>query len=152
MEPIKYKVTEVTLAYRHKRKACTYPIITSSEDAAIQILEGFDQKTIGLQEQMVVMYLSQCNEMLALYRSSSGGITGTVVDIRLILCVALKVAAVAMIIAHNHPSGNLKPSNADMELTLKLRDAANLMDIKLLDHLIIAPEKQYYSFADEGLI
>ena len=83
---------------------------------------------------------------------STGGITGTVVDIRLLLSVALKTAATGIILAHNHPSGNLKPSEADKELTSKIKKASEYMDIKLLDHLIIAPEGKYLSFREDGLL
>ena len=83
---------------------------------------------------------------------STGGITGTVVDIRLLLSVALKTAATGIIIAHNHPSGNLKPSEADKELTNKIKKASEYMDIKLLDHLIIVPEGKYLCFTEDGLL
>jgi DNA repair protein RadC len=80
---------------------------------------------------------------------STGGITGTVVDIRLLLSVALKTAATGIILAHNHPSGNLKPSEADKELTNKIKKASEYMDIKLLDHLIISSDS-YLSFSEQG--
>jgi DNA repair protein RadC len=84
---------------------------------------------------------------------STGGLTGTVADIRLILGIALKACACNIIISHNHPSGNLKPSMADKEITTRLKEAGKLMDISLLDHIIISPsEGQYFSFADEGEI
>ena len=82
---------------------------------------------------------------------SSGGISGTIVDIRLILGVALKCLASGIILAHTHPSGELTPSRVDRELTQKLKEAAKLMDISLLEHLIITNEG-YFSFADEGLV
>lgn len=80
-----------------------------------------------------------------------GGITGTVADPRLILAAAIKVAACAMMLVHNHPSGSLKPSAADEELTTKIKEGARYFDIKVLDHLIVTSEG-YYSFADEGLL
>jgi DNA repair protein RadC len=83
---------------------------------------------------------------------SNGGITGTVVDIRLLLSAALKTAATGIIIGNNHPSGNLKPSEPDKELTNKIKKASEYMDIKLLDHLIIAPEEKYLSFREDGLL
>ena len=87
--------------------------------------------------------------MLGIYPLSKGGVTGTVVDAKLVFSVALKCNASNLIIAHNHPSGNLKPSEADKSLTLKLKKAANLLDITLLDHLILSKEG-YYSFQDES--
>jgi len=81
---------------------------------------------------------------------SKGGITGTIADVRLILSVALKTLASGLILAHNHPSGNLKPSEADKQITSKIRQAAKLLDIELLDHIIISSEG-YYSFTDDGI-
>ncbi|MBD0333245.1 MAG: JAB domain-containing protein, partial [Chitinophagaceae bacterium] len=89
--------------------------------------------------------------VLCLFNVSSGGITGTVADPRLIYTAALKVNAVSLILCHNHPSGSLKPSRADEELTQKIKSAGAFLDIKVLDHLIISSEG-YYSFADEGLL
>lgn len=153
METTKQAVTEITVAYLNKQKASERPSVTTSSDVAIHILEGYNMETIGLQEQFVVMYLNRSNKILGIYRTSIGGITETVCDIRIILSVALKIAATGVILSHNHPSGNLKPSWADEELTRKLKEAAKIMDIKLLDHLILDPSgTQYYSFADEGLL
>lgn len=154
MEPIKqYRVTEITVAYQQKSKAGDRPIISHSSDALIYLLKGYDKNTIGLQEQFVVAYLNVGNQILGIYRAATGGLTGTIADIRLILSVALKVAATSMIISHNHPSGILRPSRADEMITRKLKEAAITMDIKLLDHLIVEPTGiEYFSFADEGLI
>ena len=82
---------------------------------------------------------------------SKGGITGTLVDVRLALKIALEVGATGIILAHNHPSGTLKPSTADKQLTVKLSTASKSLDIKVLDHLIIT-EKAYFSFADENIL
>jgi DNA repair protein RadC len=98
------------------------------------------------------VYLNRSNRILGIYKASKGGMTGTVADPRLILSIALKTAATSFIISHNHPSGSLKPSLADEELTGRLKEAAKFMDIKLLDHLIVEPNGTYFSFADEGLI
>jgi DNA repair protein RadC len=152
MKPIKHQVTEITVAYKNKKQNTQCPAITSSADAAIYIIDGFDQNTIGMKEQFVVLYLNSANYIIGLYRASSGGLSGTVADIRIILSIGLKVLASSMIIAHNHPSGTLKPSSNDIELTSKIKQAAKLMDIKLLDHLIIVPNNQFFSFGDEGLI
>ena len=86
-----------------------------------------------------------------MHQLSKGGRTGTLVDVRLVLKKALETGAVALIVAHNHPSGTLKPSQADKNITEKLQQAAKSLDIKVLDHLIIT-EKAYFSFADEGLL
>jgi len=111
----------------------------------------FSEDTIALQEQFMVMFLNQANDVIGIYPASKGGISGTVVDVRIIQGIALKSAAEGIVLAHNHPSGNLAPSNADISLTAKLKASASLMDINVLDHLIIAGNKDfYYSFADEG--
>lgn len=102
-------------------------------------------------EEFWVLYLNNANKILHKEQLSKGGITGTVVDIRLCLKMALQVGAVSIILAHNHPSGTLKPSRADIQLTKKMQKASESLDIKVLDHLIIA-EKSYFSFADEHLL
>ena len=88
--------------------------------------------------------------MIGSYQLSKGGITGTIADVRLILSVALKTLATGLILAHNHPSGNLKPSEADIQLPQKVKDAAKLMDIEVLDHMILS-SNGYFSFTDDGL-
>ena len=125
--------------------------IGSSQDAADIIKNIFPPGEIELQEQFIVLYLNQANEMIGYYRHSKGAINATIADPRIILATALKSLCVSMIIAHNHPSGNLKPSRADEELTLKIKEAAKYMDIRVLDHIIVAKDG-YYSFADEGLL
>jgi DNA repair protein RadC len=102
-------------------------------------------------EEFWIVYLNNSNKILKSAQLSKGGITGTLVDIRLAFKNALQLGAVAIILAHNHPSGNLKPSQADIVLTKKLISAGESLDIKVLDHLIIT-EKSYFSFADENLI
>ena len=102
-------------------------------------------------EEFWVLYLNNSNEILLKNQLSKGGLTATLVDIRLLFKKAIEIAAVAIIICHNHPSGKMKPSLMDRELTKKIRQAGGSLDIKLLDHLIIT-EKSYFSFADNGEI
>jgi DNA repair protein RadC len=102
-------------------------------------------------EEFWIIYLNNSNKVIQKNQLSKGGITGTLVDVRLALKTALEVGAVALILAHNHPSGTLKPSEADKNLTQKLKNAAQSLDIKILDHLIIT-ESNYFSFADESLL
>ncbi|WP_405329355.1 DNA repair protein RadC [Leeuwenhoekiella sp. LLG6367-2.1] len=102
-------------------------------------------------EEFWILYLNNANKVLTMHQLSKGGMTGTLVDVRLVLKKALETGAVALIVAHNHPSGTLKPSQADKNITEKLQQAAKSLDIKVLDHLIIT-EKAYFSFADEGLL
>lgn len=102
-------------------------------------------------EEFWVVFLNNSNKVIGKQQLSKGGITGTLVDVRLLVKQAIQVGATAIILAHNHPSGTLKPSHADKEITQKVKLAAQLLDIKLLDHLIIT-ENEYFSFADENLL
>lgn len=102
-------------------------------------------------EEFWVVFLNRSNKVTAKQKISQGGITGTVTDIRLILKLALDKLATSLILCHNHPSGNLQPSDADISITRKLKESASLMDISVLDHVIIAG-KSHFSFADENLI
>lgn len=102
-------------------------------------------------EEFWVLYLNNANRILAQIQLSKGGITGTVVDIRLALRKAIELSAVALILVHNHPSGTLKPSEADIRLTKRMDQAAEALDLKVLDHLIIT-EKAYFSFADQQML
>ena len=103
------------------------------------------------QEVFAVAYMNQANKINHIEFISKGGITATVADPRVILKKALEEDAVSIILCHNHPSGNLKPSSADQQLTKKIKEAAAYFDIKLLDHIIVSDEG-YFSFADEGLL
>ena len=102
-------------------------------------------------EEFWIVYLNNANNVVQTAQLSKGGITGTLVDVRLVMRQALELGAVALILAHNHPSGSLKPSSADRQITQKLKTAAEALDIKVLDHLIIT-QKEYFSFADEGIL
>lgn len=135
-----------------KRRAMEMPVqlpkITSSNDA-FRIM----QPILGElpHEEFWVMLLDNSHKVVEKKNISIGGITGTLVDTRLVFKKAIEAGAVAMILSHNHPSGNLKPSMQDKSLTVKLIEAGKLLDIKVLDHLIIT-QQGYYSFADEGLM
>lgn len=102
-------------------------------------------------EEFWIIYLNNSNKVIDQLLLSKGGITGTLVDVRLALKKALELGATAIILTHNHPSGNLSPSAADKQLTTKLKTAGDSLDIKVLDHIIVT-EKSYFSFADEGLL
>jgi len=102
-------------------------------------------------EVFAVVFLNRANKIKSFQMISTGGLTGTVADPRIILKKALEEEATSLVLVHNHPSGNLKPSRADEELTQKIRLAASYMDIMVLDHIIVS-EEGYYSFADEGLL
>lgn len=123
-------------------------VITSSTDAGNFLRHKYGQMET---ECFVVLYLNRSNRVLSEKIISIGGITGTVADPRIILKEALLLNAVSLIITHNHPSGSLKPSRADEEMTRKIKEAGKYHDITLQDH-IITSEEGYYSFADEGLL
>lgn len=144
-------VAEVELVYKSKVKASERPVISSSADAADILRYLWEEGKLELVEQFKVLFLNRSNKVIAAYNISTGGITGTVADPRLILSAALKINAVSMILSHNHPSGSLKPSKADEELTYKIKCAAAYFDMKVLDHIILT-EESYFSFADEGLM
>ncbi|MBC8767574.1 DNA repair protein RadC [Arenibacter sp. BSSL-BM3] len=102
-------------------------------------------------EEFWIVFLNNSNSVLQAGQLSKGGITGTLVDVRLVLKQALELGAVGLILAHNHPSGTLKPSEADKQITRKLKVASEALDIKVLDHIIIT-QKEYFSFADENIL
>lgn len=116
-----------------------------------EILKDIWSKQIETREEMIVLLLDRNNQVLGYHILSMGGITGTVADLRLLFAVALKSLATSVIMSHNHPSGNLNPSQADIALTRKVKEAGEIMDITLLDHIIITKDG-YYSMADEGNI
>jgi DNA repair protein RadC len=123
--------------------------ITSGDVAFELLLSLWDLNTIELQEEFKILLLNRANEVLGIYPLSKGGITGTVVDSRLIFAVALKCNATGIILCHNHPSGTLKPSNTDITLTKSIKKCADFLDITLIDHLIIT-KNGFFSFLNEG--
>jgi DNA repair protein RadC len=104
-----------------------------------------------LHEEFWVLFLNRSNRVINRMKLSQGGISGTVTDVRMVMKKAVEYLASGIIVCHNHPSGNLSPSEADSKITQKIKEAGNLLDVQLLDHLIIS-DKDYYSFADNGLI
>lgn len=102
-------------------------------------------------EEFWILYLNNANKVLHSALLSKGGLTGTLVDVRVVMRQALELGAIALILAHNHPSGTLRPSKGDREVTGKLKQAAQALDITILDHIIVT-EKDYFSFADEGVL
>lgn len=144
-------ISEVQLSYTPKFKSSELPMITEAGDAYKILLEHWDLNTINLIEQFYVLLLSRSNKLLGIYEVSKGGFAGTVVDPKIIFIAALKGCASSIILAHNHPSGNLKPSQSDIAITKRLFEAGHLLDIPVVDHLIVS-EDGYLSFAEEGLI
>ncbi|HQT23986.1 MAG: DNA repair protein [Sphingobacteriales bacterium 17-39-43] len=146
-----FPVQELQVTYKQKFKPSDRPKITCSNDSFRVLLSVWNLETIGFIESFKILLLNRAHRVIGVYEVSSGGICGTVADPRVIFAVAIKSCATSIILAHNHPSGNLTPSEADLQLTSKIRQGGMLLDIMVLDHLILS-ENGYYSFADEGLI
>jgi DNA repair protein RadC len=145
-------IAEVSLVYRTKVKASERLQVKCSKDAFDIFMENWDLDTIEHIEEFKLMLMTRSNKVLGIASISKGGISGTVTDVRIILQYAIKANASGIIICHNHPSGNMQPSESDLKITQKIKESGNLMDIQLLDHLIIIPEGRYTSMADEGIV
>lgn len=124
------------------------PLIKSSKDAYDQISPHLEDLS---HEEFWTIFLNRANRVIHCARISSGGLHGTVVDVRLILKQAIERLASSLILAHNHPSGNNRPSQADLDLTRRIAEAADMLELKVLDHIIVAG-KRYLSFSDEGFL
>jgi DNA repair protein RadC len=145
-------ISEVRLVYKTKIKASDRLQIKCSKDAFDIFMESWDMDSIEHTEEFKMLLMNRSNSVLGIFPVSKGGLSGTVIDVRLIYQAAIKANASGIIICHNHPSGNLNPSESDTKITQKIKEAGNLMDIQLLDHLILTTEDSYYSFADNGLL
>ena len=141
-------VSEIEITY--KPAIGSKPEVTSSSDAYLILKEYYPDNKIALKEFFVVMYLNQANRVIGVQKLSIGGLTAAIADVRLLFGTALKVLATGVVISHNHPSGNTRPSLQDINLTKQVKEAGKLLDIKLLDHLILTPDDQYISLADTG--
>tara|TARA_R110000803_G_scaffold78075_3_gene143141 strand:- start:15963 stop:16415 length:453 start_codon:yes stop_codon:yes gene_type:complete len=150
MTYFKTPLPQITLKYKSGDiKRFKIKSSTDSEEAFRLIMNN---DTLEIQEEFVAIFLNNSNNSIGWFRLSTGAINASIVDVRLLMVAALQCGASSMIIAHNHPSGSLKPSIADKLLTEKLVKASKFLEIKLLDHLIITPENGFFSFIDEGLI
>ena len=125
--------------------------IKDSKSSFELLLDGWCKNTLEMQEEVKILLLNRSNKVLGIYTLAKGGLNSCEVDIRIILSVALKTLSTGIILIHNHPSGNTKPSKADIAITERLKSACEIMNILLLDHLIIT-KSDYYSFADEGFL
>lgn len=146
-------IPEITISVSFDKKVKKSDLITvrNSSDIADLLRQVFNKDTFDWTEEFVVLCLNRANKVMGFCKISSGGITGTVADPRVILTLALNCTATSLILAHNHPSGNLQPSRADEEITQKIKLAAGYLDIQVLDHIILSDEG-YYSFRDEGIL
>lgn len=143
---------EVELLYKQKVNTQERKSLKSSKDVFELLNTCYDYDKIEHKEFFYVMYTNKRNAMLSVMKLSEGGIAGTVVDVKHIIQGALLLNASGIILSHNHPSGNIKPSDADITITKRIKQAALLFEINVLDHIIVCPGNNYYSFADEGII
>lgn len=144
-----YEVAEIKLSYSAKVKASQRPKVDSSRQVYEVFAQAWDINLIEFTEEFKVMLLSRANRVLGIVTISSGGTAGTVVDVKLVYAAAIKANASSIILAHNHPSGNLMPSEQDKRLTQRIKQAGTIMDIPVLDNVIMTTDG-YYSFADYG--
>lgn len=145
-----FQVAEIEVSYIPSRVGDAIRVSSSHECFEV-FMDFWNLKTIQYRETFCAMYLNRAKRVIGIHEHSVGGSSSTVVDVKQLLGVALVANASCIIIAHNHPSGILKPSQADIDLTMKVKEACQFMELTLLDHLIIN-DHTYYSFADEGTI
>jgi DNA repair protein RadC len=145
-------IREVQISYSSSKENHLKDPIISSKKAFEYLIKAFNENTIGLQEEFIALLLNRANKPIGAIKLHKGGLDSTIVDVRLLMAAALKSATNGIILAHNHPSGELKPSQADKTITNKIKEACKILDITLLDHVIVSPFNEYMSFADEGLI
>lgn len=143
------QIPEFKISMKYKYKPSELYEVRSSKDVAHIARECFDADSIAWTESFVVMSISSNGKLTGFYKISNGGLSSTTVDPKVIFQFALLANASSIIIAHNHPSGKLDPSEADKKITARINEAANIFDIKLLDHVIVTSE-DWYSFADNG--
>ena len=144
-------IPSIKITYTPNIKFSDLPEIATTDDAYSLAFESWDKGKIQFIEQFKIMLLNRDCKVLGIYEVSSGGFSNTYVDLKLIFIAALQSCASAIILFHNHPSGSLKVSNEDKMLTQKIIDAGKLLDIKILDHIILANEK-YLSFEAENIL
>lgn len=149
-EPTTFAFGEVQLSYKKKRKS-KFDSIRSSKDVEWILRKIFPKSQINFREHFYALYLNNQNKVVGYQLISLGGITQTVIDIRILFSGAILCNSVGLIICHNHPSGKLKPSEQDLKITKKIAKACEILDIKLLDHIIIT-DKTYLSFSDDCLL
>lgn len=145
------RVAEIKLSYHPMVRPMDRPKVSNSREVYQFFLEGWDLDLIELQEQFKIMLLNKANRVIGISEISKGGMSGTVVDLKLVFAIALKACATAIVLVHNHPSGNLRPSSADLTITKRIKECGNLLEIDVFDHLIVTSDG-YLSMMDEGLM
>ena len=150
-EKNRVQVAEIQLSYKTHVRPSDRPKINSSKDAYNLLLQSWDADKIEFVEQFKVLLINRANRVLGIVDISTGGLTGTVADPKIIFASALKANACSLIMAHNHPSGNRQASQTDIDLSKKMKEGGKLLEIQVLDHIIVTTEG-YLSLADEGLM
>lgn len=141
---------ELKLSYHRTSEKPVDGAIKTSRDCFEILNRVFDHDLIEAREEFVILYLNRSNQVIGYYKAFQGGVASVVCDPKMILSMGLKSLASGIILAHNHPSGSLKPSPQDIRLTQRIKEACRWVDIELMDHLILNANGSYYSFADEG--
>jgi DNA repair protein RadC len=143
-------LAEITAQYRPIYKLNELPVISNSKQSS-EILQGIWGDNICYFEEFKILLLNKANRLLGVAPISSGGVSSVMVDLKLVFQRALLANASSIILAHNHPSGNITPSTADIALTKRAKEAGFFMDIPILDHIIVTPDN-FFSFADNGYL
>lgn len=146
-----FKVAEVQVSYKPDYNISERPKITSSQQTYSLLKQQWDMGKISFLEEFKVILLNRSNHVLGIVDISMGGVSGTYVDPKVVFAVALKCTASGIILTHNHPSGSIRPSEADIKLTKRLVECGKLLDINVWDHIILS-EESYYSFADDAMM
>lgn len=146
-----FSVTEIELIYRNKARAENRPLLNSSKAAYELLINNWNMNKIDLVEQFKIVLLDRRNRCLGISEVSSGGMTSCVVDAKVVFGTAIKAKATGIIMAHNHPSGNIAPSESDKSLTKTFIQAGKVLELPVIDHIIVTRDG-YTSFADEGLL
>ena len=144
-------VSEIKVSFKPRIKARERTTVRSAKEAHRTFLAQWDKGLISYQEQFKVMLLNNANQVLGIVDLAKGAMDSVPVDLKILFAIALKTSTRKIILAHNHPSGHLYPSQADKLLTRKTKEAGSLLDIEVCDHVIITSDG-YYSFADNGMM
>lgn len=147
-----YTFPTVQLRYVYEVDPTELPTIRNSSDAVKQVIWHMFEPFVCHHEEFHVILMNSQNRIVGYYPMSMGGLSNTAVDVRMILQAAILANCSAIIVVHNHPTGALSPSEADRKVTKKIQQACEVMDIRLLDHLIVTPNKSYFSFDEHGLL
>ena len=148
---VRTAVSDLQIKYAVKQKLSELPTVKSSADLVKVVRDNWKGMPIEFVEQFYLIGLNRANKVKFVQSISTGGVSGTVVDVKVVAVMLLQAMCSGCAIAHNHPSGNMTPSSADITLTKKVQQAMEILDIRIVDHVILSPEEGgYYSFADEG--